>query len=114
MSTFTSKWRLNGLMGLSIAMLSTPSFAHTKDALIERGGYLIQGFGCADCHTPLKMGPNGPKPDFSRGLSGHPQQLTVGPAPAASGAWVWGGAGTNTAFWGPWGISYAANLTPDP
>jgi hypothetical protein len=26
---------------------------------------------------------------------------------------MWTGAATNTAFAGPWGISYAANLTPD-
>jgi hypothetical protein len=25
--------------------------------------------------------------------------------------WVWSGAGTNTAFSGPWGVSYTANLT---
>jgi hypothetical protein len=26
---------------------------------------------------------------------------------------MWTGAGTNTAFAGPWGVSYTANLTPD-
>jgi hypothetical protein len=26
---------------------------------------------------------------------------------------LWAGAATNTAFTGPWGVSYAANLTPD-
>lgn len=30
------------------------------------------------------------------------------------GKWVWVGAGTNTAFSGPWGVSFTANLTPDP
>ena len=29
------------------------------------------------------------------------------------GPWKWMGAGTNTAYAGPWGISYAFNLTPD-
>ena len=29
------------------------------------------------------------------------------------GPWVWSGAATNTAFSGPWGVSYTANLTPD-
>jgi hypothetical protein len=70
--------------------------------------------GCNDCHTPLKVGPNGPEPDTSRLLSGHPQDLAM-PAPPAlgKGPWVWAGSGTNTAFAGPWGISYAINLTPD-
>jgi hypothetical protein len=35
------------------------------------------------------------------------------PAPAAGGAWEWTGSRTNTAFAGPWGVSYATNLTPD-
>jgi len=35
------------------------------------------------------------------------------PAPAPQGPWVWSGAGTNTAFAGPWGVSFATNLTPD-
>lgn len=80
---------------------------------ISRGRYLVTISGCADCHTPMKMGPKGPEPDVSRGLSGHPHGLVLPPAPAAQGPWIWGGVGTNTAFWGPWGISYAVNLTPD-
>ncbi|MDR0213448.1 MAG: hypothetical protein LBJ15_05510 [Comamonas sp.] len=35
------------------------------------------------------------------------------PPAASKGPWIRGGSGTNTAFWGPWGVSYAANLTPD-
>lgn len=87
--------------------------AEKHSALVQRGGYLVHAMGCADCHTPLKMGPKGPAPDLSRGLSGHPQDAGLPPAPAAQGPWLWGGAATMTAFWGPWGVSYAANLTPD-
>src|SRR3954469_16031659 len=32
-------------------------------ARIERGKYLVNGIGCSDCHTPKKMGPQGPEPD---------------------------------------------------
>ena len=79
----------------------------------ERGKYLVNAIGCNDCHTPLKMGPKGPEPDMSRVLSGHPEQMgALKPAPPR-GPWLWAGAATNTAFSGPWGISYAANLTPD-
>jgi hypothetical protein len=81
---------------------------------VARGQYLVRIGGCNDCHTPLKMGAQGPEPDMSRMLSGHPAQLTMPPAPKLpDGPWVWIGSGTNTAFAGPWGISYAMNLTPD-
>jgi len=79
----------------------------------SRGKYLVSAVGCTDCHTPLKMGPAGPEPDTSRFLSGHPEQVGALPAAPARGPWVWAGAATNTAYSGPWGISYAANLTPD-
>lgn len=81
---------------------------------IARGEYLSKIMVCNDCHTPWKMGPQGPEPDMTRMLSGHPQDMIVPPAPAAEGPWIWSGAATNTAFAGPWGVSFAANLTPDP
>ena len=49
--------------------------------LTPRGAYLVTGFGCADCHTPMKMGPNGPEPDRSRALSGHPEPIQLSPPP---------------------------------
>jgi mono/diheme cytochrome c family protein len=79
----------------------------------ERGQYLVAVAGCNDCHTPLKMGPNGPEPDLALQLSGHPAALKATTAPALPEPWVLAGTGTNTAFAGPWGISYAINLTPD-
>lgn len=83
-------------------------------AKVARGHYLVTIGGCNDCHTPFKMGPNGPEPDMSRALSGHPQDFPL-PAPPkmADGKWMWAAAATNTAFAGPWGISYARNLTPE-
>jgi hypothetical protein len=60
------------------------------------------------------MGPRGPEPDFSRALTGHPAEVVMPPAPGPTGPWVWHGAATGTAFAGPWGASFAANLTPDP
>jgi mono/diheme cytochrome c family protein len=80
---------------------------------VERGKYLVSVIGCNDCHTPLKMGPKGPEPDFDRVLSGHPEQIGRLPAAKAQAPWLWAGAATNTAFAGPWGVSYTANLTPD-
>lgn len=88
---------------------------HPVDAVdpVERGRYLVTIGGCNDCHTPWILGPEGPHPDMTRMLSGHPADLEMPAAPAALGPWVWSGAGSNTAFAGPWGVSFAANLTPD-
>ena len=83
-------------------------------ARIERGAYLVSTMGCHDCHTPWTVGPKGPEPDMTRALTGHPADIVMGPPPAPTGAWLWSGAATNTAFAGPWGVSFTANLTPDP
>lgn len=84
-----------------------------RRALLARGEHLVLSSGCNDCHTPLKMGKNGPEPDMSRMLSGHPEQLKLPPPPAASMPWLVAAAATNTAWAGPWGVSFTANLTPD-
>jgi len=84
-------------------------------AEVARGKYLLETSGCHDCHTPFKLGPKGPEPDFSRALSGHPEQLKMPPPPAlGDGPWVMTSSATNTAHAGPWGVSFTANLTPDP
>jgi hypothetical protein len=85
-----------------------------KTARIEHGRYLVQTSGCNDCHTPMKLGLNGPEPDLAKALSGHPEGFSVGDPPdLGDGGWLWAGTATNTAFAGPWGVSFAANLTPD-
>lgn len=84
-----------------------------KNEPVARGKYLVTILACNDCHTPFKMGKNGPEPDMTRMLSGHPESMKVPPPPVAKEPWVWGGAVTNTAYYGPWGITYAPNLTPD-
>jgi mono/diheme cytochrome c family protein len=83
-------------------------------ALVERGKRLVTLGACHDCHTPLKMGPNGPERDTARLLSGHPSSLTMPPAPELPpGPWMAVMAATMTAWSGPWGTSFTANLTPD-
>jgi len=81
---------------------------------VERGKYLVSTSACHDCHTPTKMGPNGPEPDMARMLSGHPEDVKIDKAPKLDGRWMAAGSDTFTAWAGPWGISYTANLTPDP
>ena len=79
-----------------------------------RGKYLVDTGGCGDCHTPLRMGKNGPEPDMGRLLSGHPESLRMPPAPRLpAGPWGVVVSATNTAWAGPWGVTFTANLTPD-
>jgi hypothetical protein len=83
---------------------------------LRRGEYLATFGGCSDCHTPKIMTPNGPAPDPSRLLSGHPANVALAPVPAGvltPNQWVAMTNGDLTAWAGPWGISFAANLTPD-
>lgn len=84
------------------------------DSQIKWGEHLVTIGGCNDCHTPKKMTPQGPVPDESLMLSGHPEKM---PAPdvdrkemESKGLIV---TQDLTAWVGPWGISYAANITPD-
>ena len=81
--------------------------------LVGGGRYLVTVMGCNDCHTPYKMGKKGPEPDMTRMLSGHPEGMKLAPPPKLEGGWLMAGAATNTAWAGPWGVSYTSNLTPD-
>jgi len=83
-------------------------------AAVARGLYLVTVGVCADCHTSKTMGPNGPLLDLSRWLAGHPEPMEVPPAPTLpEGPWIATTTGTLTAWSGPWGTSFSANLTPD-
>jgi hypothetical protein len=85
----------------------------TTSAKVKRGEYLVKTSGCHDCHTPLKMGERGPEPDMTRMLSGHPAALVMPPAPKLPpGPWIGVMGATSTAWNGPWGTSFTANLTP--
>jgi len=81
---------------------------------VEWGRHLVAISGCGDCHTPKIMTPQGPVPDTTMFLAGHPAGI---PAPAINRREIEqkGFMLTNDlSVWiGPWGISYAANLTPD-
>jgi mono/diheme cytochrome c family protein len=92
---------------------NSPSYAGYESE-VKWGEHLITVGGCGDCHTPKKMGPMGPEDDSSMMLSGHPAQM---PLPEIDRGMLEskGMAATQTlTFWiGPWGVSYAANLTPD-
>jgi len=76
------------------------------DLQVERGRYLVTLGVCHDCHTP--KGPDG-RPQLERLMSGHPEGQPPAPAiPGTISACL-----TATCFTGPWGTSFARNLTPD-
>jgi len=87
--------------------------AMTEAQKVERGHYLVTLGGCNDCHTPMVMGEQGPHPDMTRMLSGHPESEPITTAPTLAMPWAMAGSASATAYAGPWGISFAANLTPD-
>lgn len=103
------------LVAAGLGLADHVTAAPLDAAKVKRGGYLVGIMDCVSCHTPFKMGAKGPEPDMARYLSGHPQALVMPAAPdLGQGPWLWTGAATNTAFAGPWGVSFAANLTSDP
>lgn len=78
------------------------------------GEHLVLITGCNDCHTPKKMTDKGPTFDWDLMLSGHPAKI---PAPdvdrkinESKGLVT---TQTLTSWVGPWGVSFAANLTSD-
>lgn len=85
-------------------------------AMIERGRYLVTFGSCHDCHSPKVFTPMGPVPDTSRLMSGSPSSNKLPEVPKGLLAPdQWGAVTTNdlTAWAGPWGVSFARNLTPD-
>lgn len=95
----------------SVNNLAIPE--HTMEDLTARGEYLVGIIGCADCHTPKKMTEKGPVPDMDRYMMGYDASRPLPPVPeqVPLGPWVLL-TGDLTAAVGPWGTSYAGNLTP--
>lgn len=93
---------------------TTDSESVSNDSLIKRGAYLVTISGCDDCHTPKKMGPNGPEPDMDKRLSGYRSEV---PFPSVDTNVIKNGwslaNGELTGWAGMWGASFAANLTSD-
>lgn len=105
-------------MVLSASALGADKGADAKKmkALIERGRYLVTLGACNDCHSPKVFTPMGPVPDTTRLLSGHPANAILPVVPKdLIGPDKWGAVTSNdfTAWAGPWGVSFARNLTPD-
>jgi hypothetical protein len=87
----------------------------SKEDLIKKGEYLVTTIGCNDCHSPKKMGERGPELIQGLMLSGYPGDKPVPKVNIDVFKSGWGGMFTPdlTSFVGPWGETFAANLTPD-
>jgi mono/diheme cytochrome c family protein len=83
-------------------------------SMVRRGEYLVTVGVCDDCHSPKTMGPKGPEIDMERRLSGYPSSR-----PLPKFDTVMANKGITqfnedfTAYAGPWGVSFSANLTGD-
>jgi len=87
----------------------------TLDEKLKRGKYLVTIGSCDDCHTPKIMTPEGPVSDTTKLLSGSPSDMKlpkIDQSEITPGKWYLGSSDL-TAWVGPWGVSFAANLTPD-
>jgi mono/diheme cytochrome c family protein len=84
---------------------------------LERGQYLVTAGGCGDCHSPKVFAGGNPVPDETKLLSGYPSGARLPEIPhGIIGPDRWGAVTTNdmTAWAGPWGVSFASNITPHP
>jgi hypothetical protein len=86
----------------------------SQDSLIKRGSYLVNAMGCDDCHSPKKMGPAGPEVDMEHRFAGHLANTPLGKPNTSvmkDGYMLF--AMDLTSAVGPWGQSYAANISSD-
>lgn len=88
--------------------------APSPEEVVKHGKYLVSVMGCNDCHSPKKMGPNGPEVIPELLLSGYPADW---PIVKFDSKLIKQGFAMFypdlTAAAGPWGVSFAGNLTPD-
>lgn len=90
----------------------TPTF--DSASLVKRGEYLVAVSGCDDCHSPKAMGPNGPELVQELRLSGYPSTRPIQEIDKENlkKGWALFGPDLTNAV-GPWGMSFAANITSD-
>jgi hypothetical protein len=102
---------LGGCSQLPAPSVQAPAAGAAQSA-VDRGKYLVTVQDCNGCHTPFTASG---QPDMTRMLSGHPENVRVTAAPRISPGdqWLVAINATNTAWSGPWGVSFTTNLTPD-
>jgi mono/diheme cytochrome c family protein len=118
LNKLTLIFALSGIASLLLLTyaISEPTTKPSSSEMLKRGKYLVTAGGCNDCHSPKIFTAKGPIPDSTRLLSGAPHDAKVPEIPAGVFAPdKWGALCNNdmTVWAGPWGVSFAANLTPE-
>ena len=81
---------------------------------IKRGEYLINSIGCDDCHSPKRIGPSGFEIIPELRFGGYPSDRPIQSVDSNSLAKGWMLFGSDlTSAVGPWGMSFAANISSD-
>jgi len=86
----------------------------TQDSLVKRGSYLVNAMGCDDCHSPKAFGPKGPEIVADLRFSGYPSNRPIQKADlnVVRDGWALFGHDLTSSV-GPWGMSFAANISSD-
>lgn len=92
----------------------TNSAVLDSSALVLRGEYLVNAMGCDDCHSPKRMGAHGPEliPELRFSGAQHNGQLPPANVAEVKKGWVMMAPDLTSAV-GPWGHSFAANISSD-
>lgn len=86
----------------------------SNDSLVIRGSYLVNAMGCDDCHSPKRMGERGPEIIPEQRFGGYPanRPLAAIDTNVLKNGWAMIGPDLTNAV-GPWGVSFAANISSD-
>ena len=88
--------------------------APTKEDLIKKGEHLVAVLDCEICHSTKKMGPQGPEVVPEMRFGGHPNGSVLPPTDEKMLKSGWTLFSPDfTSFIGPWGQSYAGNISSD-
>ncbi|HLG41380.1 MAG TPA: hypothetical protein VI461_17000 [Chitinophagaceae bacterium] len=107
---------------ISVALIACTSGGATpeklavisQDSLVNRGSYLVNAMGCDDCHSPKIFTPTGFEIDMEHRFAGHLAGSPLGKPNTGvmkNGYMLF--ALDLTSAVGPWGQSYAANISSD-
>lgn len=95
-----------------LAVQNEPAATHHE--MIKRGAYLVAIMGCHDCHSPKRIGPQGPEIIPEKMLSGYQAGKPLPEVDLSLIEKGWALFNPElTAAIGPWGASFAANITSD-
>ena len=108
--TLTKSWRL-----ATAVLVAAGRGDGAVSGDVARGEYLVDDLGLPRLPHPLAHGAERTGAGHDAGRSpAIPQDIVIDGPGQLPEPWIGGMNATNTAWSGPWGVSFAANLTPDP